>query len=181
MRSGILKSEIRLYFVLSSFSTKAQNTKNIFWIQNRLTICSAVPPSGRDDHCTSSIKFRIRKIPRPDVFKRFAGSVGSATLAGSNPSPWSFISISSAWPTQLTVTSIDFVSSCLLACTIALVTASRTAMSMPKAASSPTPQLCKKFATAAAASATASMWLGKTSRVVWSVTKGAVTFAGNRF
>src|SRR6267142_4791342 len=79
---------------------------------------------------------------------------------------------------QLMITSTDFVSSSWLPCTIALVMASRTAMLIPKAASSVIPQLWTRSATAAAASLTASMWLGKTSRVVCSVTKGAAFLAG---
>src|SRR5581483_9260027 len=36
---------------------------------------------------TSSIKERIRKIPRPDVFKRLSGASGSGMLAGSKHLP----------------------------------------------------------------------------------------------
>src|SRR5581483_2892169 len=36
---------------------------------------------------TSSIKERIKKIPRPDVFKRLSGASGSGMLAGSKPLP----------------------------------------------------------------------------------------------
>src|SRR6476620_2602191 len=61
---------------------------------------------------------------------------------------------------------------------MALVTASRTAISIPNAASSGAPQSRINPVTAAAASATASMWLGKTSRVVCSVTEGAAFLAG---
>jgi hypothetical protein len=61
---------------------------------------------------------------------------------------------------------------------MALVTASRTAISIPKAASSGAPQFRINPVTAAATLATASMWLGKTSRVVCSVTKGAAFSPG---
>src|SRR5207244_11776591 len=108
------------YLMIINNHTQITKKREHPLIQNRMTICNMVPPSGLDDHCTSSIKLRIKKIPRPDVFKRFAGAVGSGTLAGSNPSPWSFTSLSSARPAQLKLTSIDFVSSSLLACTIAL-------------------------------------------------------------
>src|SRR6185436_16321895 len=59
---------------------------------------------------------------------------------------------------------------------MALVTASRTAISIPNAASSGAPQ--SRINPVTAAAATASMWLGKTSRVVCSVTEGAAFLAG---
>ena len=48
-----------------------------------------MPPSGARCSCTSSMKLRIRKMPRPLDLSRFSGSSGLATCSGSKPSPWS--------------------------------------------------------------------------------------------
>ena len=48
-----------------------------------------MPPSGARCSCTSSMKLRMRKMPRPLDLSRFSGSSGSATVSGSKPSPWS--------------------------------------------------------------------------------------------
>ena len=39
--------------------------------------------------CTSSMKLRMKKMPRPLDLRRFSGASGSATSSGSKPSPWS--------------------------------------------------------------------------------------------
>src|SRR5262249_37467455 len=47
---------------------------------------------------TSSIKARMRKIPRPEHFIKFSGAKGSGSLLGSKPGPWSVMVITSASP-----------------------------------------------------------------------------------
>ena len=38
---------------------------------------------------TSSMKLRMKKMPRPLDLSRFSGASGSAISSGSKPSPWS--------------------------------------------------------------------------------------------
>src|SRR6478609_9260660 len=45
---------------------------------------------------TSSMKARIRKIPRPEPFIRFSGASGSGSDSGSSPLPWSVMVMTSA-------------------------------------------------------------------------------------
>src|SRR5262249_12764650 len=47
---------------------------------------------------TSSIKARMRKIPRPEHFIKFSGARGSGSAPGSNPGPWSVMVMTSASP-----------------------------------------------------------------------------------
>src|SRR5262245_20661560 len=51
------------------------------------TIRTSMPPSGGRRSVTSSMKLRIRKLPRPLDFSMFSGARGSATSSGSKPSP----------------------------------------------------------------------------------------------
>src|SRR5436190_9355959 len=55
----------------------------------RLVMRISIPPSGARCSVTSSMKFRMRKMPRPLDFNRFSGASGLAMTSGSNPSPWS--------------------------------------------------------------------------------------------
>ena len=89
---------------------------------------TTVPPSGWRHHSTASMKVRMKRMPRPDAFSRFCGSVGSATRLGSKPSPRSrtVMTISEARSAKTTSTGLR--SSCRLPCRTALVTASRTAI-----------------------------------------------------
>ena len=43
------------------------------------------------------MKLRMKKIPRPEVFKMFSSLVGSGTSSGLNPEPWSCTLISKAF------------------------------------------------------------------------------------
>src|SRR4029077_12496763 len=47
---------------------------------------------------TSSIKARIKKIPRPEPFIRLSGASGSGKDSGSSPLPWSVMVITSESP-----------------------------------------------------------------------------------
>src|SRR5262249_24427006 len=53
----------------------------------RFTIRISMPPCRTRCSCTSSMKLRMRKIPRPLDFSRFSGASGFATSSGSKPSP----------------------------------------------------------------------------------------------
>ncbi len=53
----------------------------------RFTMRISMPPSGMRRCATSSMKLRMRKMPRPLDFRRFSGASGSATCSGSKPSP----------------------------------------------------------------------------------------------
>ena len=48
-----------------------------------------MPPSDARRSTTSSMKLRMKKIPRPLDFRMFSGASGSAISSGSNPWPWS--------------------------------------------------------------------------------------------
>src|SRR5205085_8246241 len=48
---------------------------------------TSVPPSGGRSQVTSSMKVRMKRMPRPEVFRMFSSAVGSATPAGSKPAP----------------------------------------------------------------------------------------------
>ena len=51
------------------------------------TITTSMPPSGARPIRTSSIRLRMKKMPRPLDFSRFSGASGSAISTGSKPSP----------------------------------------------------------------------------------------------
>src|SRR5262249_17390538 len=53
----------------------------------RFVMRISIPPSGARCRLTSSMKLRMRKMPRPLDFSRFSGASGSAISSGSNPSP----------------------------------------------------------------------------------------------
>ena len=53
------------------------------------TMRTSMPPSGARFSCTSSMKLRMKKMPRPLDLRMFSGASGSATSSGSKPSPWS--------------------------------------------------------------------------------------------
>src|SRR5215217_2834211 len=60
------------------------------------TIRTSIPPSGIRRSETSSMKLRMRKMPRPLDFSMFSGASGSAMLSGSKPSPSSRTAITSS-------------------------------------------------------------------------------------
>src|SRR5579859_3476146 len=55
-------------------------------------------PGARVRNCTSSIKERMRKIPRPDCFSKFSGASGLGTSSSHNPGPSSAMVMTSASP-----------------------------------------------------------------------------------
>ena len=55
----------------------------------RFTIRTSMPPPFARAICTSSMKLRMKKMPRPLDFRRFSGASGSGSSSGSKPSPWS--------------------------------------------------------------------------------------------
>ena len=52
-----------------------------------LTMRTSMPPSVARRSVTSSMKLRMKKMPRPLDLRRFSGARGSATSSGSKPSP----------------------------------------------------------------------------------------------
>ena len=52
-----------------------------------LVIRTSIPPPGSRCRVMSSMKLRMKKMPRPLDRRRFSGASGSATAAGSNPGP----------------------------------------------------------------------------------------------
>src|SRR5450759_3330504 len=59
-------------------------SRSLFW--SRLIKVISVPESSLRKR-TSSMKARIKNIPRPDCFIRFSGASGSGTSSGSSPLP----------------------------------------------------------------------------------------------
>src|SRR5262245_32284510 len=101
-----------------------------------------MPPSGTRRSCTSSMKLRMRKMPRPLPFRMFSGASGSAMLSGSKPAPWSRTRIIisgtlSRVVSKVTKTRLDV--SWRFPCLIALITHSRMATPTQCAESSSRP------------------------------------------
>ncbi len=67
----------------------------------RLTMRISMPPSGARCSCTSSMKLRMRKMPRPLDLSRFSGRAGRRPSPGSKPSPWSRTRIISSGTSDL--------------------------------------------------------------------------------
>src|SRR6266568_3169702 len=88
---------------------------------------------------TSSINERIKKIPRPDVFKRFSGASGSGIFAMSKPLPSSRIVITRSSVVRSNSNSTFFAGSYALPCNTAFTAASRTAIAICMTSSSPKP------------------------------------------
>ena len=101
------------------------------------------PPAARRCRVTSSMKLRMKKMPRPLERSRFSGASGSATSTGSKPSPSSVMRITSAVGAAAgssensTVT--RFEGSKRLPCLMALITDSRTETPTQWMASSSSP------------------------------------------
>src|SRR6185436_2797460 len=55
--------------------------------ETRFTITTSMPPSAARRSTSSSMKLRIRKMPRPLDFNMFSGASGSGRASGSNPFP----------------------------------------------------------------------------------------------
>ncbi len=51
------------------------------------TIRTSIPPSSARRRTTSSMKLRMKKMPRPLDLSMFSGASGSATSSGSKPAP----------------------------------------------------------------------------------------------
>ena len=51
------------------------------------TMTTSMPPSGARPTRTSSMRLRMKKMPRPLDFSRFSGASGSAIATGSKPLP----------------------------------------------------------------------------------------------
>src|SRR5262245_41305884 len=100
----------------------------VFW--SFLTMRISMPP-GTFFSTVSSMKLRIRKMPRPLDLRMFSGASGSATSSGTKPSPWSSMRITSSSEavggTGLNSTMTRLLGSFLLPCLMALTTDSRTA------------------------------------------------------
>src|SRR2546430_1865365 len=58
---------------------------------------TTVPPPGGKTYDTSSMKERMKKMPRPSTFRRFSTAVGVGTDSGSKPPP-SSRTLTSSWP-----------------------------------------------------------------------------------
>ena len=109
-------------------------------------IRTSMPPSGTLRSCTSSMKLRMKKMPRPLDFRRFSGASGLATSSTSNPSPWSMTLTTSSvgWSDGMNANSMVtcLASSRRLPCLMALITDSRTATPTQWMASSSRPASC---------------------------------------
>ena len=104
-----------------------------------------MPPPGARWIWTSSMKLRMKKIPRPLALSRFSGASGSGSSSGSKPSPWSRTRMSSsvgaADGVMVKSSSTSFAASNRLPCLIALITDSRTATPTQCWASSSRPSI----------------------------------------
>src|SRR6478609_6635189 len=89
--------------------------------------------------CTSSMNERIRKMPRPDVFKRFSGARGSGIFSRSSPLPWSRMVITRLPPVCSNSRLTFLPGSYALPWSTALTAASRTAMAILMTSSSSKP------------------------------------------
>src|SRR5579863_5545878 len=122
----------------------------------RLTRVNSVP-GCRWRKCTSSMKERMRKMPRPVPRMRFSGSRGSGSVAGSTPLPWSQILKTSSEPVFSKLAVICLEGSYSLPWRTALTAASRTAMVTRKVSSSSSPASEAIFSAAASTSPTLSI------------------------
>src|SRR5262249_19578221 len=95
------------------------------------TMRTSMPPSGARFSCTSSMKLRMKKMPRPLDLRMFSGWRGSATSSGSNPSPSSRTRTTSSVGASRGVKANSIVTRLVgcsrLPCLMALMTDSRTA------------------------------------------------------
>ena len=108
-----------------------------------LTMRTSMPPSAPRRSVTSSMKLRMKKMPRPLDLRMFSGASGSATSSGSKPSPWSSTrttsSLGSATGAKVNSTVTSLSESSRLPCLMALMTDSRTATPTQWTASSSRP------------------------------------------
>ena len=109
------------------------------------TMRTSMPPSAARRSVTSSMKLRMKKMPRPLDLRMFSGASGSATSSGSKPSPWSRTRTTSSPGSRTgvkvnsTVTSLSGCSR--LPCLMALMTDSRTATPIQWTVSSSRPAI----------------------------------------
>src|SRR5207237_84607 len=98
----------------------------------RLTMRTSMPPSLTRLNVISSMKLRMRKMPRPLVLRRFSAASGSAMTEGSKPQPSSRTLTARAGApascSEVNSTCTRLRTSLPFPCLIALMTDSRTAM-----------------------------------------------------
>src|SRR5688572_27509974 len=145
----------------------------------RFTITISMPPSAARCRTISSMKLRIRKIPRPLPFSRFSGASGSGTSAGSNPGPSSRTRITTPCGTSddssgVNSTCTRFPTSLRFPCLIALMTDSRTATLTQWRASSSSPARRPMWSLTTCTRSSISKVLSKSSRTLWPLIQAVI-------